>query len=151
MSESNFSSKNMMLFGLGLVAGWFVKKMFDSPQFEPHREKIVATTEELKLRLLESEPAERVRDIFGQATDELLDVYLNTKEKLIAELSLLKVSLDEIEKKKYITIVTELINDLRSENKLSSRQLESLMTALQKDFSKVTRQRRQLAIKNQSE
>jgi hypothetical protein len=144
MTENSSTTKNIIMFGLGVTAGWFIKQLFDSPQFAPQKEKITATAQELRTRLMESEPAERVRTIFGSLSDELLSIYVESKEKLVAELSELKVSIDEIDKKKYISIVTAIINELRTENKLSSKQLEALTKALQSDYV-IIRQRKVLA------
>jgi hypothetical protein len=145
--QKDSTSKNMFVFGLGLVAGWFVKHLFDSPEFARKKDELLATTDEIRAQLMDSDEAERIKEIFGKTSEELTDSYHEAKEKLISELGMLQVSLESIDKQRYVELVTDVINDVRTNRQLSTDQIEALAKALSSDFTKIKRKRSQLLAK----
>lgn len=142
------TSKNVLVFGLGLAAGWFVKQLFDSPEFAQKKDALIDRTTDIRNRLMDSDEAARIKEIFGKTSDELTSVYQETKEKVVSELGMLKTSLEDIDKQRYIGLVTDIVAQLRSDSRLSGEQLEALTQALTDDYSKIKRKRSQLIAKN---
>lgn len=137
MFKRNSSSNNLVVFGLGIVAGWFVKQLFDSPQGQKQREKVMTSARELQERLADSDQAERVREVFGRVSKDATKTYQESKDRLVKELSMLKTSLGEIDKQKYVGIVTEIVTGLSKEKKLDAQQVERLTRSLTDDFKKL--------------
>jgi hypothetical protein len=131
------TSNTLLLITAGLAAGWMAKQLFDSPQFKPQKDKVMATTKELRKRLATSDQAEVVKDIFGKSTKDVTKLYDDAKEKLISELDALKVSFDEINKQKYLGIVADIAAGLRTEKQLPEEQVEKLTRSLSRDFSRL--------------
>lgn len=143
-------SKPVLLFGIGVLTGWVVKQLFDSPEVTKKRQELMANLDDIREQLAESDEAQRVKEIFGQVTDEATRMYQETREELIQELSSLRVALDEIDKSKYIAIVTGIIEDLRDNGSMSDQQLDRLQTSLNSDFSKLKRRRERARARRQA-
>lgn len=139
--KNSSTSQNVFLFGVGIVAGWCIKQLFDSREFKSKHHEINNLLENIKVKLADSDEAKKISDIFGKTSQELTDVYRHSKDSLAQELSTLRTSLEEIDKQKYVGIVTGIINELRTQNRLSAPQIEALTKSLTSDFNKIKRNR----------
>lgn len=137
-------AKGILFFGLGVAAGWIVKQLFDSPEATQKRQKVWSKLQDLQERLADTDEAQRVEKIFGQVSDEATRIYQTVKEDLIRELSILQVAVEDIDKQKYLSIVEDIVEDLKVDNDLSDAQLDRLTQALSDDFSKIKRRRSRL-------
>jgi len=129
---------NILIFGAGLAAGWIVKQLFDSPEFEPQKRQVLATAKELRQRLSDSDEADRVRGIFGKTTRDFTQIYQDTKENVLEEIENLRLSLDDLDKNRYVEIVTNIIKSMKNDQDLPEDQLKKLSQSLVKDFEKIT-------------
>ncbi len=136
------TSNNLVVFGAGLVAGWVVKQLFDSPEFKPQKDRILSKASELRERLTDSDEAERIKEIFGKTGKEVTSVYHEAKESLINELDTLKLSIEEIDKGKYVEIVTAIGTTLKNDQRLPEDQVQKLSKALIDDFKKLRERRK---------
>lgn len=142
--KNDSASKGVVLFGLGILTGWVVKHLFESPEVTQKRQALMHNLADLREKLADSDEAQRVQEIFGQVTDEATEIYQDAKEELIHELSMLRLSLDEIDKQKYVEIVNDIISDIRERNGLSEKQITNFTEALMADFSKIKERRSRL-------
>lgn len=147
MFRKSSTTQNVVTFSLGLVAGWFVKQLFDSPKFQNQREQVMITANELRQRLVDFDEDGRIKTIFGKNSKEFKQIYQETREKIINELETLQIAFDEIDKEKYSSIVTEVLDSLK-DSRLGKEQIENLSQALLADFKKINRRRQQVK-KNQ--
>lgn len=137
MTNKNNSSRNLVVFGVGLVTGWLVKQLFDSPQVKEKREEMMDSAEELRQRLADSDEVSRITEVFGSYSRELAKFYQQAKEQLITQLGDLRISFDQIDKERYQAIVTEIVKSAGKDGQLPASQLEKLKQALIEDFSKL--------------
>lgn len=128
-------------FGLGLLFGTVVGALtafFFSPRSGPENREIVAKKiKELEKLLEEKEVDKKVKEIFGEVTDEAKNLYLKAKKWLIEELANLKEAAKEINKEKYIKAVDTTMVKVQKEFKKDVRKLEKLKTQLMKEWEKL--------------
>lgn len=137
MNQKKSVSPNIIVFGLGLVAGWFAKHLFESPEVQQKKEEAMASVAELQERLLDSDEVERAKEIFGNPSEELAEMYSDAKEELISGLADLKVTFKDLDKTKYLGIVGEIVTEVAKNRELPDAQLKKLRNALEADFGKL--------------
>lgn len=142
----NNSSKNILILGVGIAAGWVMKQLFDSPEGREKREAMKERMEMLRTQFEDSDEAARVKAIFGEVSQEALKIYHEVKEMVIKKLGELQVAFDEIDKAKYEEIVNDIVASLEKDEGITKEQIEKLKKALMEDYKKL-----QAAAKAESE
>ena len=128
-------------FGLGLLIGTVIGGLtafFFSPTSGPkNREEVAKKVKQLEKLLKEKEIDKKVKEIFGEASEEAVRIYNMAKEWLIADLAELKLTINEIDKEKYMAAVEDVMNKVKKEVKKDSKQLEKLKKQLMKEWAKM--------------
>ena len=125
----------LLLFGaiIGAIAALF----FSTNEEGETKESVKKKVKELKIQLQEAKEKDVVKKIFGAKSDELVDLFRETKEDLVKRLAGLKGSLDNIDKQKYLDVVNEVVEDLRKNTSVDSNQLSKLKKYLVDDYKKL--------------
>lgn len=137
MADEKKSSK----FGLGLLIGTVLgglASFFLSPKSgEENREEVVKKVEQLKKLLEEKEIDKKVKEIFGEVSDEATKIYAQAKEWLIEDLAQLKDAVEHIDKEKYTTAVEKVVKRVHKGVKKDSKQLDKLKKQLMREWEKL--------------
>lgn len=138
MSDSKSSSK----FGLGLLLGTLVggvAAFFLSPNSGPENQKLVAKkVKELEKLLAETDIEKKVKEIFGEATEEATAVYKKAKKQFIKTLAEAKESIESIDKEQVAEVAHETVEILKKEVKHEGKEMEKLKTELSKEWKKLS-------------
>ena len=134
MATDQKSSK----FGIGLFIGTLLgglTALFLSPTSgEENRKLLAKKIKELEKMLEEEHIDKKVKEIFGEVTEEARDLYLKTKKELIKRLSELKETIEHIDREKYETVVKETVDIIKKEAKKEGKEMEKLKEALLKEW-----------------
>ncbi|OGK62724.1 hypothetical protein A2334_03870 [Candidatus Roizmanbacteria bacterium RIFOXYB2_FULL_38_10] len=137
MATDQKSSK----FGIGLFIGTLLgglTALFLSPTSgEENRKLLAKKIKELEKMLEEEHIDKKVKEIFGEVTEEARDLYLKTKKELIKRLSELKETIEHIDREKYETVVKETVDIIKKEAKKEGKEMEKLKEALLKEWKKL--------------
>lgn len=137
MSDSKSSSK----FGLGLLLGTLVggvAAFFLSPNSGPENQKLVAKkVKELEKLLAETDIERKVKEIFGEATEEATAVYKKAKKQFIQTLAEAKESIESIDKDQVAEVAHETVEILKKEVKHEGKEMEKLKAELSKEWKKL--------------
>jgi len=137
MSDSNSSSK----FGLGLLFGAVaggLAAFFLSPKSGPENQKLVAKkVKELEKLLVDTDLEKKVKEIFGEATDEATSIYKKAKKQFIQALAEAKQSVNSFDKEKVAEVASETVEILKKEVKHEGKEMEKLKTELSKEWKKL--------------
>lgn len=138
MSDSKSSSK----FGLGLLLGTLVggvAAFFLSPNSGPENQKLVAKkVKELEKLLAETDIEKKVKEIFGEATEEATAVYKKAKKQFIKTLAEAKESIESIDKEQVAEVAHETVEILKKEVKHEGKEMEKLKAELSKEWKKLS-------------
>ncbi len=128
-------------FGIGLLVGTVLgglAALFLSPTTGEENRKLVAKKiKELEKLLEEHELDAKVKEIFGEVTDEVRDLYKKAKKEVVERLAALKETIEHIDKKKYEGVVAETVAILKKEVKREAKDMEKLKEALLKEWKKL--------------
>ncbi len=137
MSDTKKSSK----FGLGLLFGTLlggITALFLSPTSGPeNREAVAKKVKELEKLLADHELDEKIREVFGEVTEETKALYKQAKKELIKRLSELKESVESIDREKYIEVVHETVEILKKEARREVKDMERLKAQLLTEWKKL--------------
>lgn len=137
MADSNSSSK----FGLGLLFGAVaggLAAFFLSPKSGPENQKLVAKkVKELEKLLIDTDLEKKVKEIFGEATEEATFVYKKAKKQFIQALAEAKQSVDSFDKEKVAEVANETVEILKKEVKHEAKEMEKLKAELSKEWKKL--------------
>lgn len=137
MADEKKSSK----FGLGLLIGTVLgglASFFLSPKSgEENREEVVKKVKQLKKLLEEKEIDKKVKEIFGEVSDEAVKIYNQAKTWLIEDLAQLKDAVEHIDKEKYTTAVEKVVKRVHKGVKKDSKQLDKLKKQLMREWEKM--------------
>ena len=135
-------NKKNSFFGLGILLGTVIGGLtafFLSPSSgKENREEVAKKVKELKRLLQEHELDKKVKEIFGEVTEEAKKFYFNTKDKVIEKVAELKGKVSEIDKEKYAKLVESVVHELKKEAKYTEKILEKLEKNLAEDWKKIT-------------
>lgn len=114
----------------GYVASWFLPEDVKTRQRKMARKK----ADELKSILTDPDERERVKDIFKERTQEAMGSYQQARETLMANLSSMRGSWEDINKDKYMEVVNQTIEEIRDNQALPMRQLNKLKQYFEADY-----------------
>ena len=137
MSDTKTSSK----FGLGLLFGAALGGLaafFLSPNSGPENQKLVAAKiKEIEKLLADSDLEKKVKDIFGEATEEGTAVYKKAKKDFIKALAEVKGTVDQLDKEKVAEVAHDTVEILKKEAKHEGKEMEKLKAELAKEWKKL--------------
>jgi len=138
MSDTKSSSK----FGLGLLFGALVGGLatfFLSPASGPENRKLVAKKiKDLEKLLADSDLEKKVKEIFGEATEEGTVVYKKAKKEFIKALAETKGTIESLDKEKVGEVAHETVEILKKEVKHEGKEMDKLKSELAKEWKKLT-------------
>lgn len=137
MSDTKSSSK----FGLGLFFGTVIGGLaafFLSPTSGPENQKLVAEKiKELEKLLTDSNLEKKVKEIFGEATEEATAVYKKAKKNFIKTLAEVKGTIESLDKEKVAEVANNTVEILKKEAKHEGKEMEKLKEELAKEWKKL--------------
>ncbi len=137
MADDNKSSK----FGLGLLFGTVLgglAALFLTPTTgKQNRELVAKKIKELEELLKDSHIDEKVKEIFGEVTEEAKAMYLKAKKDTVKRLAELKETVENIDRKKYEEVVKETVEILKKEAKREGKEMDRLKESLFKEWKKL--------------
>ncbi|MEN9328716.1 MAG: YtxH-like protein [Candidatus Parcubacteria bacterium] len=123
-------------FGIGLfigaVAGVLTGLLVAPKAGKKTREELAKKLKQLRKSVEDGELPERVKEVFGDVSDESIRLYKNAKKNLIKKLD--EIS-DDIDFEKYKKIVTDVISGLSDGAKTSGEKLTALKDRLIEEWS----------------
>jgi len=129
-------------FGLGILIGSVlggIAATFLSPKSgKENRELIAQKIQELKKSLEEQHIDDKVKEIYGEVTDEGKKLYVTAREEVQKKLDELKKTVDSIDKEKYTAIVEDVMKKLKTEYKTSTAKLGDLQDYFEAQWNKLT-------------
>lgn len=138
MADTKSSSK----FGLGLLFGTIIGGLtafFLSPTSGPENQKLVAKKiKELEKLFADSNLEEKVKEIFGEATEEATAVYKKAKKTFIKTLAEAKGTIESLDKEKVSEVAHETVEILKKEVKHEGKEMEKLKAELSKEWKKLS-------------
>lgn len=138
MSDSKSSSK----FGLGVLFGTVIggiAAFFLSPTSGPENQKLVAEKiKELEKLLSDSNLEKKVKEIFGEATEEATAVYKKAKKDFIKSLAQAKGTIESLDKEKVAEVANNTVEILKKEVKHEGKEMEKLKAELSKEWMKLS-------------
>lgn len=137
MEEKKGRSK----FGLGLLigalAGVISGLIFAPKSGKQTRKTILKKIKELQRLLEEKEVDKKIKEIFGEASEEGKKIFNRVKEELITRLSQLKENIDQFDKNKYLAIINDVIKKVQKEFKKEVNTLDRLRNYLLEQWEKI--------------
>ncbi len=138
MSDSKSSNK----FGLGLLFGTLVGGLaafFLSPTSgRENRELVAKKIKELEKLLADSNIEEKVKEIFGEVTEEATSTYKKAKKEFIKELADVKETVAGLDKEKVEKVAKNTVEIIKKEAKHEGREMEKLRNELAKEWKKLS-------------
>lgn len=123
-------SDNKSKMGMGLVIGSIIGGLaafFLSPKSgKENRDLVSKKVMEIKTMIEEKQIQARVKEIYGEVTEEGTRVYTMARTQLDSKLDEIKKSVDEISMEKYRSIVEDVISRVKEETQESSERLAKL-------------------------
>lgn len=127
--------------GLGIVIGTVVgglTALFLAPKSgKQNRKEVAKKLNQLRKLLHDKELHKKVKEIFGEATAEATNIYVQAKEWLIEELAQMKEAIENIDKEKYEKAVNKVMGKVKIEVKKDVKELEKLKKQLMKEWGKL--------------
>lgn len=133
--------KKSSRFGLGVLIGTIVGGLtafFLSPKSgEENREEVLKKLQELKKQIDKMEVDKKVKETWGEATEDGKKTYLKTKKELIKRLDSLQDRWQGFSYEKYVKMVEDSIEEAKSETKQTAEKLLKLKEMFVRDWNKV--------------
>lgn len=127
--------------GIGILIGTIIggiSALFLSPKSgKQNRREVAKKLNQLKKLLHEKEIDKKVKEIFGEVTDEAKNIYIQAKEWLVEELAEMKETIENIDQEKYKKTVDKVMKKVKFEVKKDVKELEKLKKQLLKEWSKL--------------
>ena len=118
---------------LGALAGFFL-----SPKSgEENREAVLKKIKELKKQVEDMEIDKKVKEIWGDVSEDGKKTYVKARKQLIKKLDLLQDKWQEFSFEKYVKLVEDSIDEAKSETKQTADKLLKLKDLFVKDWNKV--------------
>ena len=135
--NNNKSSK----LGVGLVIGSVLGGLaafFLSPKSgKENREMVEKKINEIKIMIEEKKVQERVKEIYGEVTEEGTRLYTAARDDMNARLDELKKTVEEIDMVKYKAMVNDVMDRLREESENSGEKIAQLREYFMEKWAQV--------------
>lgn len=120
MAEQNKVSR----FGIGLLVGTVLGGLaafFLSPKSgKENREALVAKIKKIQKKLRDAHVAERVKEIYGETSEEAVKLYTKVSKELALKLEEVREKWEEIDTDKYVKIVNEIVDKSAKDLKVAA-------------------------------
>lgn len=137
MPNNKKSSKFGLGVFLGTVAGALAGLFLAPKKGKALRRDFSKTLKELE-KLLQDENREKaIKTIFGKVSSDSRSVFKKSKEILAVKLAQLRESFSKIDKKRYKSVVAEVVEDVSQEKRIPKETLKKLQKYLEADFKKI--------------
>lgn len=136
---SKNGSKLFLASIIGALAGAVGGLLLAPKSGKELRADIATLAKELstKVKLEAEESKQRVKDVFGNATEEAMQKYKEISTSLLGKVAKLKTTGQTIDKEKYEKVVEEVVADFKTDIKMTKTGVEKLLGYLKKDFTKI--------------
>ncbi|MFZ2153420.1 MAG: YtxH domain-containing protein [Microgenomates group bacterium] len=84
-----------------------------------------------------NETKERVKDVFGKATEEATDKYNQVKNAVVGKVATLRTAGENIDKDKYAKVVDDVVAEFKDDFRSSKSGAEKIVGYLKKDWEKL--------------
>lgn len=127
--------------GVGLAIGGAIGAaaalLFAPKSGRQNRKKIAQEAVLIRKKLADAKIDERLMDIFGETTDQSKNTYHSAKNGLIERLALIKGAATDIDYKKYLGAVDDVIKIVKKEFVKDSKKVQKLKQAFVGDYKKL--------------
>lgn len=128
-------------FGLGVLFGTVLGGLaafFLSPKSgEENREAAVKKIKELKKNIEEMEIDKKVKEIWGEVTEDGKKTFVKAKKELVKRIDDLQERWQEFDREKYVKMVEDSLEDAKLETKATAEKLLKLKELFVRDWNKV--------------
>ncbi len=132
--DSKFSTGLLIGAILGGLSAFFL-----SPKTGKENRKLLAKkVKELQDSFDDINIQAKVEEIFGDVTDESMKMYKSAQKDLSKRLEEVKGKIEDFDQDKYIAMVEEVVDDVKSQVKGSSKHVEKLKSYLLDNWEKIT-------------
>lgn len=139
MADNN--GKKSALFGLGLALGAViggVAAFFFAPEGgKEHREMVAKKIKELEKKLKDAELDKKVKEIFGEVSEQATSTFKKVKKEVIAKVAVVQVKMKKIDKEKYMEILDQVFTELKKDAIHTEKILGKLKEQLATDWKKI--------------
>lgn len=133
----NKSSK----FGFGLIVGTVLGALagiFLAPQSgKENREMVLEVVEKLKKNIDKMAIDKKVKEIWGEVSEEGVRVYTQVRKGLLVKLEEFRDKWEEIDKEKYISLVEDAVESAKKNSSTTAEKLAKLKKAFVKDWETI--------------
>lgn len=133
MANSRNAGGGILAFAAGLAAGWMMKRYLDRQ----------SSVEDLKRTLPSGEPWSKlppeVRQVIEDAGVDARKLFRETEDRLKPLLGEAQNRWDTVDADKYTTLVQEVFQDFRENQRLPARKLSQLKKFFLEDYRSLTR------------
>lgn len=84
-----------------------------------------------------SETKERVKDVFGKATEDATDKYNEIKNAVVGKVASIRTAGEELDKEKYGKVVEGVVSDFKDDFKNTKSGAEKIVSYLKKDWERM--------------
>ncbi|MBI4226059.1 YtxH domain-containing protein [Candidatus Roizmanbacteria bacterium] len=135
------NQKKPSRFGLGVFLGTILGGLaafFLSPKSgEENRETVLKRMQELKKSIEKMEIEKKVKEVWGEVTEDGKKTFLKAKKQLLKRFDELQESWQDFDQKKYAKMVEDAVEDAKSETKLTAEKLMKLKDMFVRDWNKI--------------
>lgn len=140
--DDKSNDKKSSIFGLGVVIGSVLGGLaafFLSPKSgKENKEMVLEKLEALKKMLVASEAAHKIKEIYGEVSQDSVKLYNQMKKKLIKRIEELKEKVEDIDREKYTRMVEDVADEVKKDTKTTAEKLAKIKESLLKDWHKLT-------------
>lgn len=137
MADDQKSSKFGLGLALGAVLGGIAALFLTPTTGEENRKLVAKKIKELEKLLADEHLDRKVKEIFGEVTEEATELYLKAKKEVIRRLAELKETVESIDREKYEGVVRETVDILKKEAKREGKEMDKLKTELMNEWKKL--------------
>jgi hypothetical protein len=121
--RGNGMNISLPVLGLGLAAGWFLRKLLQQKYEEVSGNGVTSVSDR-----------EMIETVFGEYSSQARKSVAEVRREVDARMSNLKTSLQEIDLEKYKELVREVVESVGQNGRLSNEQMLDLQEYLVEDF-----------------
>lgn len=138
MADNNTQMQIGMAFMVGIVAGYVTSLLIPEKTQEKAREQFSESARQISNGITSMEGIQQVKSSFmgigGQAKDNMMDVYLQSREKVMKQLQDLKEPWEQLDSRKYKKLVKDTLAEMVNNGEVPSDHLKTLQGYLESDF-----------------
>jgi len=122
---------------IGTIVGGLTAFFLSPKSGKENREEVLKKIQELKKQIEKMEIDKKVKEIYGEVTEDGKKVLLKAKKQLLIKVDDLQKKWEEFNYEKYLKMVEETIEEVKSETKGTAEKLIKLKELFVKDWNKV--------------